>query len=187
MSRFLLVLLLALPFASAHRPEATDGVLDIELDEVSYVVAGTFETGAEVFRVLLDYDRPFALPFEMMVPVQPRWEDHRPAYAVVGPGLPEPTEEERAWLPVEVPEGEGVFVERNDAPEREVYFEQVMRRTLWTTGGIAIHLPQAGNYEVVIWSPDGTTGDFQFGFGVEEDFSGGAWGPIFSDWGTYAW
>ena len=58
---------------------------------------------------------------------------------------------------------------------------------MWTSGSFALHLPEAGDYEIWVWSPNLTTGDFQLGFGVEEDFSGGAWGPIFSSWGDFAW
>ena len=80
----------------------------------------------------------------------------------------------------------GVFIEHNDAPERRVYFEPVMRRTMYTSGSIAIPLGE-GVTELWVWSPDGTTGDFQMGFGVEEDFSDGAYGDLFANWGTYAW
>lgn len=187
MSRLLLPLLALVPASLAHRPQTAGGEVVVEDPTISWVYAGAFETGDEVFTFVATYDQPFALPMELMVPARKRWAEHRPAYAVVGPGLPEPTDAERALLPVEVLDGEGVFIELDDAPERAVYFEQVMRRSLYTTGSFALHLPEAGTYAFVVWSPDGTTGDFQLGFGVEEDFSDGAWGPIFSDWGAFAW
>lgn len=185
MRSWLLVLALMAP-ASAHRPAAAERDVTIDKPTVSWVLAGAFEDGDEVFTVTLPLEAPIAVPFELMVPAQPRWEDHRPAYAIVGPGLPLPDDATRAWLPREVPEGHGVFVDRNDRRERLVYFEQVMRRTLWTTGSIA--LPLTGEaHEVWIWSPEGTTGDFQLGFGVEEDFSDGGFGALFADFGRYAW
>ena len=178
--------LLALPLASAHRPATDASEVVIDDPTISWLVPGHFETGDEVFVIDLDMPRPFALPFEVLVPKRPALKDHRPRYAVVGPGLPAPSAEDAALLPQELPEGWGAFVERDEAPEREVYFEQVMRRTMWTTGTIALPLGE-GLHQVWIWSPDGTTGDFQLGFGVEEDFSGGAFGQLFADWGTYAY
>lgn len=181
---------LLLPFllvsAEAHRPGVAETEVTVDKPTVSWVLAGVFHEGDEVFTVVLPLDAPIALPFELMVPAQPRWQDHRPAFAIVGPGLPVPDEATRAFLPRDVPEGQGVFVERNDRRERLVYFEQVMRRTLWTSGSIAIPLSGA-THEVWIWSPDGTTGDFQLGFGVEEDFSDGGFGALFKDFGRYAW
>jgi hypothetical protein len=187
MTRALLLGLALLPSVEAHRPQTAGGRVVVDDPTISWVYAGEFHDGDEVFVFELTYETPFAMPIELMVPVRKKWADHRPAYAVIGPGLPQPSDDERAWLPIEVEEGDGVFIDRNDAGEREVYFEQVMRRTLYTTGSFAIHLPQASTYEIVVWVPQGTTGDFQLGFGVEEDFSDGAWGPIFSDWGAFAW
>ncbi|MBX2802614.1 MAG: hypothetical protein KTR31_33350 [Myxococcales bacterium] len=173
--------------ALAHRPQAVEERLVIELPKISHVIGGEFVTGDEVFTVVLEYDTPFAMPMEMQVPRLRALENHRPVFAIVGPGLPEPTPELLDWLPAEVPEGMGVWVQRNDEPEREVYFEQVMRRTMWTTGSLAVHFPSAGTYEVWIWSPDFSVGEFWYGFGVEEDFSGGAWGGVFDDWGLFGW
>jgi len=176
------------PFASAHRPEPAEERLEIEKPLVSHVVGGEFVTGIEVYTVVLEYEQPFAMPMELMVPWDKDLIDHRPAYAIVGPGLPEPTPEEVDFLPAEVPDGYGVIIEYNDHEEREIYFERVMRRTLRTSGSLAIHLPSAGTFEIWIWSPNFTVGEFWYGFGVEEDFSGGdAWGPIFTDWGIFAW
>ena len=187
MTRLTLLLLSLAPTASAHRPQPAEERLNIEKPKVSHVVGGEFEDGTEVFTVVLEYDQPFALPMEIMVPRASELENHRPAFAVVGPGLPAPTPDEINWLPLEVPEGFGVLIEPNDESEREVYFERVMRRTMWTSGSLAVHLPAASTYEVWIWSPDFTVGEFWYGFGVEEDFSGGGWGPIFANWNLFGW
>ena len=119
MLRFFPALLLLAPLASAHRPEPAQDELTIAKPKVSHVVGGNFETGDEVFRVLLDYDRPFAMPMEIMVPRDKDLENHRPVFAIVGPGLPEPTSEQRLFLPLEVADGHGVFIEYNDR-DREV-------------------------------------------------------------------
>lgn len=174
-----------LPAALAHQPAAVETELDIADPYISYAVNGTFAEGDEVYRVHLAYDRGFALPFELLVEKRAGNEEFRPMYAVVGPGLPAPTEDELALLPEALPDGAGVFLDANDDPERLVVFESVMRRVYWSTEATALVL-QPGEYEVWVWSPDGATGDFVLGFGVEEDFSGG-FGGLFEEWGTYAY
>ncbi len=172
--------------AYAHRPSVVASTVEVEDPTISWTFNGTFEDGEEVFTLTMRFEEPFALPVEVMSPARRALADHRPAFVIVGPGLPEPTDEERALLPGEVPEGEGIFLELNEDAERDVYFEGIMRRTLYSSGTTAIAL-MAGDYEVWIWSPDGTVGDFQFAFGVEENFEDGAWGPLFQNWGDFAW
>lgn len=178
-------LLLLLPLASAHQPSTVETVFEVPDPTISYAVNGSFETGEEVFEVHLEFASPFALPFELLVEKRAAMADHRPMYAVVGPGLPAPTEEEQALLPYPVEAGEGIFLDRNDDPERLVIFESVMRRFYWSSDTTALVLG-AGHYEVWVWSPEHTTGDFVLGLGVEEDFSEG-FGGLFADWSTYAW
>lgn len=180
------LLLLLLGTAQGHQPTSSEGeTFDIERPIISHAVYGTFHSGDEVFRIELDYETPFAQPYELLVPHQRRWKEHRPIYAVVGPGLPAPTAEELALLPEALPAGMGVYLDLNDDPERLVIFESFTRRMFWSSTPIALTV-QAGRTEVWIWSPEGTTGDFTFGFGVEEDFSGG-FGDVFANWGTYAY
>jgi hypothetical protein len=178
MTRWMLPLLLAEP-ALAHRPGELGTVVEVSDPTISWTLASAFEDGDEVFTLHLNYEEPFAAPFEILVPA-------RPAYAVVAPGLPAPSEEEQALLPDALPEGYGAYVEWNDDEERYAYFEGVLRRSLWSSGTVALALP-AGETEVWIWSPDGATGEFQFAFGVEENFEDGAWGPLFDSWGKFAW
>ena len=185
MMRWILLLFLS-PLAFAHRPQPVEEVTEISAPEISHVIGGDFVSGVEAFRIVLPFKEPFALPMEIMVPW--KLESHRPVFAVVGPGLPTPTAEQAEFLPFAVPEGSGVIIERNDHEEREVYFEQVMRRTMRTSGSLALHLPAASTYEVWIWSPEFTVGEFWFGFGVEEDFSDPeVWDPLFENWDLFGW
>ena len=100
--------------------------------------------------------------------------------------VPTPSEELRASLPSEVPDGHGVYFEPNDAPERQEFFEGFTGTNFWTSGAIALALDE-GTHEVWIWSPEFTVGEFWYGFGVEEDFSGGGWGPLFANWDIFGW
>ena len=182
-----LVLLGVSRVGHAHIPLVAELELDVSSPEISHAIYGTLEgRDDEVFVFRLRFEEPFALPFELLVPRRGALEDHRPVYAVVGPGLPEPTEEERALLPRPVPDGMGVFVERNDRPERLVIFESFTRRAFWTSGPVALAL-DAGDNEIWVFSPEGTAGDFVMGFGVEEDFGDVGCGGIVGDWSEYAY
>lgn len=178
-------LLALIPLLEAHQPVAVESEFDVEDPYISYAVNGRFETGDERFTIRLTFDRSFALPFELLTEKRSGLADHRPMFAVIGPGLPAPSAEDLAILPDEPAAGLGVFIDRNDDAERLVIFESVMRRFYWSTDTTALAL-DPGEYEVWVWSPEGTTGDFALGLGVEEDFSEG-FGGLFADWGTYAY
>lgn len=184
-----IIVVLVLGFSGqshAHRPGTGDRDVEVEDPEISYAFYGELEDEDDLYVLRLSYEEPFAMPVEILVPKRAKWEDHRPAYAIVGPGLPDPTPDELELLPQPVPDGSGVFLELNDADERGQIFESFTRRVFWTSGPIAVPLG-AGDHEIWIFSPDGTTGDFVLGFGVEEDFSGVGCGDLASDWGTYAY
>lgn len=155
----------------------------VERPEVSVALFGEFVTGEERFVVKLTHATPFAAPLELFVPHEERLRAHRPAWAVVGPGLPAPSGEELAALPFPLPEGRGAVVELNRVEPRPAFFESVMRRFYWTSGALAVRLPR-GESEVWIWCPEKTTGKFGLGAGVEE---GGGYLAAFDDWSFYAY
>ena len=105
--RLLLVLLLLVPLAPAHQPAEVQSEFDVPDPTISYAVNGRFTSGDEVFTLHMELDRGFALPFELLIEKRAANEDHRPMYAVVGPGLPAPSDEVLALLPRELPEGVG--------------------------------------------------------------------------------
>lgn len=172
----------------AHTPLVAEPELDVELPEVSHAIYGTLDGDPDqVFVTHLRFEQPFALPFEILVPRRRSLADHRPAFAVIGPGLPAPTAEELALLPRPLPEGMGLFLELDDAPERPVIFESFTRRAFWSSGPVALAL-DAGEHEVWVFSPEGTAGDFVLGFGVEEaGFDQGGCGELSRNWSTYAY
>jgi hypothetical protein len=174
--------------AVAHGPQLFDDEpVDVDEPRLSWVFVGEFVTGDELVELRLDYaDEGFALPIELLVPHQPALADHRPRYAVVGPGLPPPTDAERALLPREVPEGMGVFLEHNDGEPRVTLFEGFMRRMYWTSEPVALAL-DAGRSEIWVWSPRGTTGRFAIGLGVEEDFGPDSIVDVLANWSDFAY
>jgi hypothetical protein len=172
--------------AEGHAPKRLDPRVPTVIDDatVSYALFGIFETGDEVFTVKLEHAERFAAPVEIFVPRREELRSHRPMYAVVGLGLPPPTDQERALLPVELPDGWGAVVELHDAAQRPVFFESFMRRFYWTSGNLAIVFP-AGPSEIWMWSPRRTRGKFGLGFGVEE--GGEGYFEVFNDWAFYAY
>ena len=174
--------------AWGHRPTSFDADEVVSDPTISWTIPGRFETGEEVFSFTLEYDSPFAAPFEILVPTANGNGDFRPRYAIVGPGLPEPTAAILEDLPAEavVENGDGVFYESNADADRFLYFEGVMRRALVSSGSTAVVLHE-GLSTIWIWSPDGSPGHFLYGFGVEENFEDGGFSGVFENWGDFAY
>lgn len=168
-----LAFLLLLPLAHAHMPG--DAALDTTVEDplISWALDGEFHEGDEVFVIRLPLSGGLAIPFELLVPHERRYQDWRPAYAVVGPGLPAPTREALARLPRPLPDGFGAYVDLNEHAERLIIFESVLRQMYYSSGPVGLPLG-AGETQVWIWSPDGATGPWVLGFGVEEGFGGDA-------------
>ena len=186
MKRFWLTLAVALSVASpslAHAPGKLDAnaAFVVSNPKISLALFGLFVTGAERFVIRLSFDERFATTAEMLVPHQAPLRDHRPAFAVVGPGLPPPNAAELAALPEPLPAGFGAIVELNDQSPRVALFESIMRRVYWTSGALAVVFPK-GDLEIWVWSPAGTKGKFCLGYGIEE---GGGYMAAFEDWSFY--
>lgn len=180
----LLCLLLAMP-GRAHAPgRLRDGEPFVfEKPAISYAVFGQFVTGEEHFVIKVNHPVRFGAPVEIFVPHQSGLENHRPAWALVGPGLGAPTEEELDALPAPLPAGFGAVVELNQVSPRPAFFESVMRRFFWTSRPLAVVFPK-GESELWIWCPAKTLGKFGLGYGVEE---GGGYMEAFNDWSFYAY
>lgn len=172
--------------AMAHQPNVfEDGeVLVISDPLLSFAFYGNFESPDGVFEAAMQLDDPLAIPVEILVAARDDLRDHRPLFAIVGAGLPQPTEAEEALLPRPLPAGTGVVIGRYEREEREIIFESYTRRAFWTNGVVA-HILPAGDTRLWVWSPEGTTGKFVLAFGVEE--GGQDLGNIVSNWSDYAY
>jgi hypothetical protein len=141
--------------AFAHTPGklTADKPYVVEEPTDSKALYGIFRTGEERFVIQLTYEERFAQPVELLVPHADSLYVHRPAYAVVGPGLPAPSPDERAALPVALPDGWGAAVDLNRVSPRPVIFESFTRRFFWSSGPLAIVFP-AGASEIWVWFPE---------------------------------
>ncbi|MDP1829304.1 MAG: hypothetical protein Q8L48_38925 [Archangium sp.] len=183
--RLLLVGLLAATPGQAHAPGRLEAGVPFIFEKpgISYAVFGQFVTGEERFVIKVNHAVRFGAPVEIFVPHQRDLAAHRPAWALVGPGVGAPTEEELAALPAPLPAGFGAVVELNQVSPRPVFFESVMRRFFWTSRPLAVVFPK-GESELWIWCPAKTPGKFGLGYGVEE---GGGYMEAFDDWSFYAY
>jgi hypothetical protein len=181
----ILALLVATPAALAHSPGALEPgqVFVVEDATISRALYGEFKQGDELFIIRLTFNEDFALPMELLVPHRDELSDHRPAYALVGPGMPAPSEQERGALPRPLPEGAGAFVELHQRSPRPVFYESFTRRYFWGSGGVALVVPR-GTYELWLWSPRRTVGQFNIGFGVEEDVD---FSEVLRNWSRYGY
>jgi hypothetical protein len=154
--------LLVGPSASAHLPA------DAEARSRARSIDGEFLRGDEVFVADLRLAAGVALPLDVLVPPQEPLRGHRPALALIGPGLPAPRGGLEDSIPGGVPRGLGVWLQRNDDAERPVVYESTTRRVFWGSPAVALPL-RAGDYELRVWAPGGTTGPFSVGIGVDDD------------------
>lgn len=186
MSRLLAAMGLLLPaLALAHTPAhlLPGTAYEVANPKVSYALYGEFVTGQEVFVVKLSLDERFAVPVEVFVPHQESLKEHRPVWALVGPGLPAPSAEELAALPRALPAGWGAVVDLNTVSPRPAFFEFVLRRFYWSSGPLNVVFPK-GDCEFWLFVPGHTRGKFGLGFGTEE---GGGYLAALADWSFYAY
>ena len=161
------------PGAWAHRYLENDGshvsleralpIGDIGLSQVVY-----HEVTADTSQIWLSFDAEAGAvaSIELGVPKIDRYADYRPAYALLGPGLP-PLENP----PVTVPEGYGGIVFTTDeVADPEVFAEEFTGTDSWIFGRQEISLPETGRYYIVGYVPSGEPGKFWIAPGTREQF-----------------
>src|SRR5690606_20423797 len=145
---FLVLVCALLPLTvRGHSPGALDAHRPHHVHDasISHALYGIFETGDEVFVVQVEFEEDFAFPVELFVPHRDELREHRPAFALVGPGLPQPSEEARRALPRPLPEGAGAFIDLNRVTPRPAFYESHTRRFFWSSGPVAL-VVRKGSY-----------------------------------------
>jgi len=116
--------------------------------------------------------RPMKMYIELIVPVVDEYYiNFVPWFAVVGPGLPDPTQE----LPFELPNGTGAIVKENVNPgdPRETFYEFFGNKSYYNGPIFDEKLNVTGTYFVYCWDPYKSGGDYTIVIGSLE-----IWGPL---------
>lgn len=162
--------------ASAHLPIFDDGtavdaehalvISDIGLSQVVY---HEVTEPVQPLWIALDAAAGQELYFNPGVPALDRLKDYRPAFALVGPGLP------AATLPFDIPAGDGAEVyPTTDITDPEFFHEPFSGTDSWILFKKTVALPQSGRYYLVGYIPSGQPGKFWVAIGKREEFGAGA-------------
>jgi hypothetical protein len=137
--------------------------------EHSIAVYAWLETGSDVDTYRFEVRGPVRVFVQALVPVCPAYDRFLPSFAVIGPGLPEPTEP----LPVSVPEGQGAVVVPNVATDepREVFYEPFGAKNYYDGPVFDQIVDGQGIWQIVFWDPYGQGGDYVAVVGKQERFS----------------
>ena len=159
--------------AFAHQPTMSDGTAirsesAIEFDDIqlSRVVYHEITEDAPSLWLTFEIDEPQSLFVSLGLPLLDRLESFRPAFAVLGPGLP------GIDLPIEVPEGlGGVLFETDEVLEPEVFHEPFSGTSSWILREEHVDLPEAGIYFIVAFVPLTETGKLWVAPGDREEYT----------------
>jgi hypothetical protein len=118
----------------------------------------------DVYRFALR--RPERLYVHVLVPVCEASAHFHPTFAVVGPGLPEPT----TPLPIDLDEGEGAVVVEHAADEttRPQFYEPFGGKSYFDGPVFDRRLTRPGDYRVCFWDREKRGGDYVAVFGYRE-------------------
>jgi len=157
----------------AHQPTMGDGTATgpdsaIQFDDIqlSRVVYEEITDESPSLWIEFEIDEPQSLRISLGLPFIDGLESFRPAFAVLGPGLP------AIDLPVETPEGlGGILFETDEVVEPEVFYEPFSGTTSWILREEDVDLPEAGTFYIVVFVPSGETGKLWLAPGAREEFS----------------
>jgi hypothetical protein len=161
--------------ARAHVPyiEATDySWLDpfvIENEPATKAIYGWLQTPYDVDVTTFTVTSPVTVQAELDVQVCPAYAQFLPAYAIIGPGLPPPSQP----LPVSLPEGYGAIIVYNTPPgdPRETFYEPASQKTYYQGMTTTVQATTPGKWAVIVWDPYHQGGDYVLSTGYEEVFT----------------
>jgi hypothetical protein len=137
--------------------------------DISYAVYMRLSNSADIDFISFQVDGPMEVKVSLLVPQRPEFLDYYPAFSIVGPGLPAPQEE----LTFSLPAGLGAVVMRSDpSAEREKFYEPFSMTRYYR--GFAVfdqEISTTGTYYIVIWDPEGESGDYVVTYGEKESFT----------------
>ena len=151
---------------------------------VSRAVYGTLAPGEAFDAYRLTVSRPASTPVEMLVPKTGGYRDFRPAFALVGPGLPaagaEPAfiRERLRTANTAVSLVPGAYprvlvVPDPGAAERAAFYEPFSFTSYYRGGATRVELKPGVTYYLVVYDSSGQTGEYALGIGEAERFTAG--------------
>ncbi len=137
------------------------------------VHAGQLESDTDVDAFSVTFaDTKIEFPLQIFVPVcGQHFSDFRPSVALIGPGLEAPPS---GSLPFTLPKGMGaqVFVDDRSSnglrialPSNNITGDQ----PVYSTNKHTFTVPQAGDYTVAVWEPNGNSGAYMLSTGAGGD------------------
>ena len=180
------------PFLEPDRPSDAPAVQGdpfpgaIRLPDVvvSRAVYGTLAPGEAFDAYRLSVSRPVSTPVEMLVPKSGAYRDFRPAFALVGTGLPAAgvppafiRERLRtAYTAVSLVPGaypRVLVVPDPAAAARDGFYEPFSFTRYYRGGATRVDLSPGLTYYLVVYDPAGQTGEYALGIGEAEKFTAG--------------
>ena len=151
---------------------------------MSRAVYGTLAPGEAFDAYRLTVSRPVSTPLEMLVPKAGKYRDFRPAFALVGPGLPAagmppPFIVERlrtAYTAVSLVPGaypRVLVVPDPGAAGRQGFYEPFSFTSYFRGGATRVELRPGVTYYLVVYDPAGQSGEYALGIGEAEKFTAG--------------
>jgi pimeloyl-ACP methyl ester carboxylesterase len=178
---FTILFACATAFANARVARAETPVLETnfpggdfgEFDNPQYIsepwfmwfVLGELQSPDDVDMVTFDYKAGDRFKAEMFIPAHDELRDFSPTIALVGPGLPQPTEP----LPFALPEGMGAVVANSDSTFH--YFDIFTQMSFFPRAKIDMPLPQTGRYFVATYGQPIGSARYALDIGVMETFA----------------
>lgn len=149
-----------------YTEEAPAIVRNVEQSKAFYA---WLQSADDVDYYRLQVQGPTRLFAQVIVPVCPGYEEFRPSFAVIGPGLPDPTGE----LPVLLPEGYGAIIVPNGTPgqPRESFYEPFGGKSYYDGPLFDQTVEMPGDWQLITWDPYGMGGDYVTVLGAGEEFA----------------
>ena len=170
--------------APAGQRDPFPGAIPVPDASISRAVYGTLAAGEAFDAYRLTVSQPSSTPVEMLVPKMGKYRDFRPAFALVGPGLPAAGAPPRfiserlktAYTAVSLVPGalpQVLVVPDPGAASRASFYEPFSFTSYYRGGSTTVALRPGRTYYLVVYDPRGQRGEYALGIGVAEKFSAG--------------
>lgn len=156
---------------------------------ISIAIYGYLESSNDTDVVELEFDNSDERLFvQVIIPACEPLEDFLPYFAITGPGVANATstttETRSANLPEEISENidqdEKVVIMEHLQDDRECNYEPFGNKSYLRGAEYDELVTEAGKYKVVVWDPEGMTGDYVLVIGYLEDFHDTGLDPLIS-------